>query len=189
MTTTVPASLVSADVATQAELDAATAVNTTQNGRLTTLELPGRVTQTVYTFAPGLATGSVLIPYDDTIPQITEGDAYMTATITPRAVGSILRVDVVWHGCASVASRLTVALFQDSTANALAATSISIDAANAGAAIPLTFYQVVASTAATVFRVRAGLNTAGTVSFNGSAGARVFGGVSASSITIAEIAG
>jgi hypothetical protein len=88
-----------------------------------------------------------------------------------------------------VASRLSVAVFQDATANALAATSVFIDSVNADGTLQLTFYQVVVSAVSTVFRVRAGMNTAGTVSFNGSAGARVFGGVSASSITVTEIAG
>ena len=42
------------------------------------------------------------------------------------------------------------------------------------------------TTSATTFRVRAGLNSAGTTTFNGASSARYYGGTLASSITIKE---
>ena len=44
------------------------------------------------------------------------------------------------------------------------------------------------TTSATTFKIRAGGNGAGTWTFNGQSGARRYGGVEASSITITEIA-
>jgi hypothetical protein len=44
------------------------------------------------------------------------------------------------------------------------------------------------TTSPTTFRFRAGGNVAGTTTFNGNAGARIFGGVMASSIVIQEVA-
>jgi hypothetical protein len=41
---------------------------------------------------------------------------------------------------------------------------------------------------ATTFKVRVGCSGAGTTTFNGVAGGRIFGGVMASSITITEVA-
>ena len=43
------------------------------------------------------------------------------------------------------------------------------------------------TTSSTTFKGRAGLSAAGTLSFNGFGGARRFGGVMASSITITEV--
>jgi hypothetical protein len=43
------------------------------------------------------------------------------------------------------------------------------------------------TTSATTFKVRAGANAAGTTTFNGTAGARLFGGVMASSMVIREV--
>ena len=71
MTTTIPAALLAADVATQAELDA---INTALDTRLDTLELPGRVVQVVNTSTVASTTGTTTIPADDTIPQNTEVD-------------------------------------------------------------------------------------------------------------------
>jgi hypothetical protein len=44
------------------------------------------------------------------------------------------------------------------------------------------------TTSATTFRVRVGLNGAGTITFNGRSAARQLGGVMASSIVIREVA-
>ncbi len=191
MTTKIKAAMADADMATQAELTAEELARLSADSdldlRLDVLELPGRVVQVVNVMSGAVATGTTIIPYDDTIPQITEGNEYMTLAITPRSATSRLRIDVVFHGGASVSARLAVALFQDATANALAAVEIFIDATSGGATIPLTHFMTAGTTSATTFRVRAGMNVAGTTTFNGAAGTRLYGGVSASSITITEI--
>ena len=83
---------------------------------------------------------------------------------------------------------VTCALFQDSGNNALAATGgwgPSVN--NLPFQIVLRHVMTSGTTSATTFTVRAGPNTGGTVTFNGASGARKFGGVMASSITITEI--
>jgi hypothetical protein len=147
-----------------------------------------KVVQVVNTTNVTKATGTTTIPIDDTIPQITEGDVYMTATITPTNTLNKLRIDVVIFLAASSASQwLIAALFQDATASALAA-GFEFSNATAGAAIMVTFthYMSAGTTSATTFRVRAG-GQAGTMTVNGSGGARLLGGVLTSSITITEI--
>lgn len=134
-----------------------------------------------------VATGTTVVPLDDTIPQITEGDEYMTLAITPTSATSKLKIDIVFQGAMSAAGLLAVALFQDATANALAVARETIDASNSRSSISFTHWMTSGTTSSTTFRVRAGPNAAATVTFNGGSGSRNFGGVLASSITITEI--
>lgn len=143
----------------------------------------------VITETGAVATGTTVIPFDDTIPQNTEGNQYLAATITPTNVASTLIIDVVFNGSINLASQsqYSVALFQDAVANALAAVGQTI-VANSGLQ-PVSFrHPMPAGTvSATTFKVRAGPASAGTLTFNGQAGARVFGGVGVSSLTVTEI--
>lgn len=133
-----------------------------------------------------VATGATVIPFDDTIPQNTEGDQYMSLAITPTSAANNLRIDVVGFFSPSAADWVTAALFRDATASAIAC--FSSFQATAAASAPSVFTCVVAagSTAATTFKVRAGKTAGGTTTFNGVSGGRLFGGVFASSITITE---
>ena len=147
----------------------------------------GKIAQVVNTQTGAVATGTTILPFDDTIPQNTEGDEYMTLAITPTSATNKLRIDVVFFGTPSVSDWITAALFQDSTANALAAMPMFHGTATAGTPIVFTHYMTSGTTSATTFKVRAGKNGAGTTTFNGQSGGRIFGGVFASSITITEI--
>jgi len=99
-----------------------------------------------------------------------------------------LRIDVIANIACSSTSAFVVALFQDSTANALAVSGQALIATSAAIATPLTHTMTAGTTSATTFKVRAGGNVAGTTTFNGVGGARFYGGVYASSITITEYA-
>lgn len=148
----------------------------------------GNSVQVVNTQTGAVATGTTVMPYDDTIPQNTEGDQYMTLTITPTNALNKLKIEVVGLFEANTAVRSVVALFQDSIANALAAAnSNNVASQGIGAPICFTHYMTAGTTSATTFKVRAGCESAGTITFNGAGTARRFGGVSASSITITEI--
>lgn len=150
----------------------------------------GTVLQIVNVQDGDYATGTTAIPQDDTSPQITEGDEYMTLAITPKLTTSKLKIDVVFH-CSVNANSATsiVALFQDSTANALACSRSFDSNSQAPQNISFTHYMTSGTTSATTFRVRAGFSTGvGTaLYFNGQSGARFLGGALASSITITEI--
>jgi hypothetical protein len=162
-------------------LGAASATSLSVGG--TTIRLP---IQIVDVSNGSLATGTTLIPFDDTIPQNTEGNEYMTLAITPKNASSTLEIDVLWNGGSSVANYMAVCLFQDSTANALAVSWNTTFQANAPTSIAIKYLMTAGTTSATTFKVRAGGITAGTTSFNGIVGARYFGGVMASRITIKE---
>ena len=146
-----------------------------------------KVVQMVNTQTGALATGSTTIPIDDTIPQITEGDQYMTRTITPTSASNVLLIQVVvFCGISAASMNVTVALFVGTTTNALAAIARNTGGANNLGINTFNHYMTAGVTTELTFRVRAGGNDASTMTFNGNVGGRYFGGVAASSITITE---
>lgn len=137
------------------------------------------------------ATGSNTAANDDNIRQNTEGDEYMTLAFTPKSATSKLKIDVVWWGTNSSASPLNLIgmLFRDSVPNALASVAKVFTANGNTEFIMFSHFMDSPGTSSTTFKVRVGGVSAGTSTFNGSAGVRKQGGRYASSITITEIAG
>jgi hypothetical protein len=111
----------------------------------------------------------------------------MTLAITPKATTNKLKIEVVAFFGTNFNGTVSAALFQDSTANALAAGWTDTHAANECTQVAFTHYMTAGTTSPTTFKFRAGPNATGTVTFNGYGGARKYGGVMASSITITEI--
>ena len=149
----------------------------------------GQVVQVVNTQTGAVASGTTVIPKDDTIPQNNEGDEYMTLAITPTQTSNKLKIDVVFVGGNSVNGILTqFALFQDTTAGALAvASTVQVNGNQDVGTCSFTHFMNAGTTSSTTFKVRAGASSAATVTFNGHSAGRIYGGVSASSITITEI--
>lgn len=151
-----------------------------------------KVVQVVNFQTGAVATGSTIIPLDDTIPQNTEGDQVMSLAITPTSAANKLKIDVVVFATGNQANSWVIAaLFQDAIAAALAAFANFQPVGTAGNSSVFTHYMTAGTTSAITFKVRIGrdASTASTVSFNGGGGVgRLFGGVMASSITITEIA-
>ena len=158
-----------------------------ETGTLRSTVSSGTVLQVVNYQTGAVATGTTTIPLDDTIPQNTEGTEFMTLAITPKSATSKLIIQVILQVTVSITSWSYGALFQDSTANAIAAGLGFTDADTSGSSVVFTHYMTSGTTSATTFKVRAGPNNASTMTFNGQAGARRFGGVLASSITITEV--
>lgn len=146
----------------------------------------GAVVQVVSTGFSAVATGTTVIPSDDTIPQNTEGDQYMTQAITPKSATNGLVIEVVVHGSHSISTTTTIALFQDATANALAATSTFQTTGTGRNTTPLMHPMTAGTTSSTTFKIRVGGSGAGTFTLNGTTGARVYGGITGSSIKITE---
>jgi len=146
------------------------------------------VVQVVSVIDGAVATGSTKVPLDDTIPQNTEGDEYMTLAITPQNIGNKLKIEVVFNFSENGSSVTSAALFQDSIANALGvvATQTDLNSANGANQITFTYTMAAGTTSSTTFKVRAGTQGGNTITFNGVSGARKFGGVMSSSITITE---
>ena len=156
-----------------------------ETGTARTTVSTGTVLQIVRYQTGAVATGATAIPFDDTIPQITEGVEFMTLAITPKSAASLLIVEVVCMGSPSLIDWVTVALFQDAIASSLAAVYNYIGT-NEAAPLGFAYSATSGSTSARTFRVRGG-GTATTFTFNGASSARRMGGVSSSSITITEV--
>jgi len=167
-------------------------VATQLTGTIAAARLPaGSVLQVVNTQTGALITGTTLFPADNTIPQNTEGFEVMTLAITPKSATSMLIIQSVAQTSINAAGnyKLQSALFQDSTAGALAASSMYADSSGLCQSEQIITHKMTSgTTSATTFKIRVGMQVAGTCSFNGLAGTRLYGGVSASSITIWEIA-
>ena len=158
-------------------------------GEGTDIGWAGKTVQIVNTQTGAVATGTTIIPFDDTIPQITEGTEFMTLAITPKSATNKLLVRVVGYWGESTNEKvLTVALFKDAVANALAAgTSVQYAGLGSNAPIVIEHFVTAGGTAEITFRVRAGASDTATVTFNGLEGNRRLGGVMSSSITITEV--
>lgn len=148
---------------------------------------PGFAVQAVSTNFSAMNTGTTLIPFDDTIPQITEGTEFMTQAITPKSATNKLIIEATVLLSCSVADQISIALFQDANTNAIAATAVYQYQATAPNTGVITHVMTSGTASATTFRIRAGGSVAGTVTFNGQVGARRYGGITVSNIKITEI--
>lgn len=146
----------------------------------------GTVLQIVHaTYTPYTSTAAT-IPGDDTIPQITEGFQILSASITPKSATNKLKITVNALLSNSAIVTSGCALFQDSNANAIAASTMTVGAAGWSIALPLTCYITAGTTSLTTFTVRVGA-TGGTTYINGNTVGRYYGGIGTSNITIEEI--
>jgi hypothetical protein len=147
----------------------------------------GKVVQVVNVQTGAAANGTTVLPDDDTIPQKTEGVEFMTLAITPTHASNKLLIQVILNVTSGVAVQtIGVALFQDTTAGALASQQIRTADALRGFQT-FNHYMAAGTTSETTFKVRAGGSAAGTTYINGYSSGRVHGGTIASSITITEI--
>lgn len=147
--------------------------------------LAGSVVQVQYQELVTSSTGTTTIPFDDTIPQNTEGDEYLSKAITPTNTNNILKIDVVVYGGSGADDSKVVALFKDSDASAIAVGFHRIGI-NFGGGIKFSHFRTAGSTSAQTFKVRAG-GQGGTFRINGADSTRRFGGVLVSSLCITEI--
>lgn len=144
------------------------------------------VIQIVSTSLGTLLDCSTTMPYDNTIPQKTEGTQVFTLAITPKSATSILVI--TFSGSISAdatAVDVSVALFQDSTSDALAAKGIAVAATNSTTAT-LQHIMTSGTTSSTTFAIRAGGNASHVYVNGNSAGAQLMGGVSSTTLTIVE---
>ena len=126
-------------------------------------------------------------PKDDTIPQQTEGTEVVTVTITPKSSTNILEITGYIVAQASAQQYHALALFQDSTADALEAVCFAEAGSNFGHVIPIHHRMTAGTTSATTFKLRAG-PAAGNLYLNGPSTGRALGGTAKSFIEVKEYA-
>lgn len=148
--------------------------------------LPGDRIQRQFTQSGAVATGTAVFPTDDTTPDITDGNEYMTLAITPTSAGNILIVEMQGHLSHSADNFMHLAMFQDATSAALASTGVFTGAAtNAG--LRMKHAMLAGTTSSTTLRMRGGGASGTTTTFNGFGGARKDGGKLNSYIDIEEL--
>lgn len=149
---------------------------------------PGRIVQEDAIFDGDLATGTTVIPLDDTIPQDDEGDEYLSLAFTPTNANHKLVIESVIHISHGDANWLIAALFVDTSSDALAAATGFQNIGTGILPVVIRHEMIAGTTDELTFSLRAGGATSGTISFNGSAGvARRFGGVLASWLRVREV--
>ena len=154
-----------------------------------TVTMPtGSVLQVVYVQDLTVKTTTDTIPHDDTIPQNDEGVEVLSLAITPTSASNKLFF-MAGGVCASSSSQdqYIIALFQDSTANALACTSCrGTSQTHNEQNLTLNYQMTAGTTSATTFKIRLGTG-GGTLTTNGKNGGRFFGGVQTTALTIMEV--
>ena len=134
-----------------------------------------------------VASGTTIIAADDTIPQNTEGNEFLTLAITPKDAANILIIEAILQLSHTSGNTITISsLFQDSIADALAVSSQQVSNNSVDLAMPLRHRMVAGTTSPTTFKIRSGSLAAGTQTLNGDSGVRTFGGAFSSIITIWE---
>ena len=147
----------------------------------------GKIVQVVHVQAGARASGTTAIPFDDTIPQKTEGDEIMTLAITPTHASNILQIEWICHlSCSAVNEMMVAALFQDTTTAALSSALHLNELANGIVNVVGIFRKAAGTTSETTFKIRVG-GGSGTTVTNASASTAVMSGTLCSSITITEI--
>lgn len=128
-----------------------------------------------------------VIPGDDTIPQITEGDQLNSVTITPKSAASSIEIEAeIPVMTMSTNQQVIIALFETGVSNALAVAT-KYCSANESNSISVKTEIAATDTDARTYTLRAGVKTAGTVRINGDASTRLFGGISAVTMSAKEI--
>lgn len=150
----------------------------------------GKFVQATFASLNTVQTGTTQIPNDDTIPQNTEGTEFLTCSITPTNSSNKLVITAhfnVSETSTAGTSYIIGALFQDSTANALAVSALTNAAANSYNIMTIYYEMTAGTTSATTFKVRIGPEQSATITVNGINSARKFGGVYSSWIQVSEI--
>lgn len=146
---------------------------------------PWDILQIVSNYSGAVATGTTVVPNDDSIPQITEWDQYFTQAITPNYSVNKLLVESIALVSNSVAwETMVMSLFQDATAWALAST-VMYNGANYMSTLALDYIMRAWTTSATTFRIRIGWNS-GTLTLNGVSAGRKYWWVCNSWLRITE---
>lgn len=149
--------------------------------------LPGHIIQTGNIVFPSVATGTTVIPSDNTIPQISEGDQYMTITISATSGANIGVLECHINLSSSAAGTLTSALFTNSSTDALAVTANISESAGRMFQQTIRFARILGRLTPIILTVRSGNSAAGTTTFNGVAGGQLYGGRYSSYVQLIEL--
>jgi len=133
------------------------------------------------------SSGSTALPFDNTIPQNTEGSQFHSKAITPVSAANLLDVDFLGSGTHSSSTALSVALFQDAIANAIAANVVgAASAAVINVPLPLKHRMLAGTNAQTTFKIRCGGHAGATFYYLQGTSGGYYGGVQVGRLALTE---
>ena len=149
----------------------------------------GKLVQIKYADIKTILTGSTTIPHDTTIPQITEGDQYLTLAITPTTTSNALLIEVQVMISSNTGEDLIIAIFNTDVhaTDAQAVSAMYMVTNTTTQCMSIQYYYIPGITSATTWRLRCGTHQAGTTNINGGSSNQKFGGKANTSMTITEI--
>jgi hypothetical protein len=127
------------------------------------------------------------IPFDDTIPQISEGVQIISINLPAlKSASSRVRFQFSCFGAiSSIPDSITVALFKDADANAIYSTGIVNSPGEFEASFAFEFAP--GGAGASTYSIRIGTPTTNTIRLNGTLSARRYGGVAKATLVAEEV--
>jgi hypothetical protein len=146
----------------------------------------GDIVQSVRDEDSSYATSSTSVPFDNTIPQRTEGNELMSVSITPSSAVNLLDLTsqaVLGHSNNAV---MIMSLFSSSDSDAIASV-VNQYLTDEVRTPSISARQVSGTTSSTTFSVRAGSQNTESIYFNGDNAAAIFGGACGSFLEVKEV--
>jgi len=134
-----------------------------------------------------VATGTAMIPVDDTIPQSSEGTQFMSLSFTPVSENSKLIIEASFFGQLSIDAIASIALFTDLSLDSIAVVAVQPRSTGVFVA-PLSAELSTGSISPITITLRAGGQSASTLTLNGVVGVQKYGGAASSYIKVTEVA-
>lgn len=144
---------------------------------------PG-IVQYYYTEYTTYTSSATTIPFDNTIPQITEGVEIMTLSITPTNANNRIAVQALCQINGDSSGRPCAAIFRDSVANALA---VGMSGSNTSYIqnTSVIHDELAGGTNSRTYRVRVG-ESGGNIYVNGNNAGRFYGGAGKCTLVVFE---
>lgn len=152
-----------------------------------TLPVRGVIVDRAYAEYTANANITTVIPFDDTIPQNTEGTQILSVVITPKSTTNRLRIRFQGQYTCTTASNGIVAIFTSASANAIAVDTSSVTGLDFAGQLVSEVEIVPGSITPLTVSARIGPNTANTLRLNGTTSARLFGGSMKATLVVEEI--
>ena len=156
-------------------------------GAVTAAKLGAGIVTRAYAENTATQLATTLMVLDDTIPQKTEGDEILTCAITRLSASSRLRIRAQCPFSVNGAIATILGLFQDTTANAVAAVVTAVQTDNQINQLTLEHEMASGSTGSTTFKLRLGPVSSANVRTNALSSGRQLGGVMKTTLTVEEI--
>lgn len=148
----------------------------------------GSVINSTYAEYTANASLTAVLPYDDTIPQSTEGTQILSVSLTPTSATNKVRVRFQCQAAGNGANVVAgAALFVNSDINAVRASFTVFPSATDIGAVGFEYLHTPGAITAQTYAVRMGPRATETIRLNGTTGARIYGGVSAATLVVEEI--